>query len=519
MSGAASYAPQAGELTLNVGILWPVNPTEKEYGLANGKWPFINCDSEAALAAAYAVRDAIASGSARVIPFPTASAPATKDTGFWLLDSLKRIARRVAEGTLKVIIGGASSTTATAVPILRSAGVTAMLTARAVVMRYLAAYWFAIEAGIATHLTLLLKDNTNPCALVYQGPISGGKSTVVRIDKYSRIAYASDKFTAASFVSHATNVAFDQLDEVDLLPRIKHRCLLTEELSTIFRKSEEELQTSLSTITRVLDGEGFTSDSGSHGRRGYTGDYQFTWLGGSTPLPRRAWVVMAQLGSRMLFFNLTGQTRSKDQKVLELSSTTSFSQRRDICAAYVSDVIDAFIPDDNAIRSIAWPRNDPPEVLRAIVDLAELLAVCRRVPEHEGHMGQKSTFMPQEDSSRATSLLFNLACGRAIAYGRRTLLRDDLDLLFHITLSSMPEDRGQILQALAAGHTTLTSIASHTGLSYPTVKSKSDQLIQLDVLEEVPPPVVSTHPGRPAVRLRFCDPYLWLRDFSKNVKV
>src|SRR5262249_22616484 len=155
----------------------------------------------------------------------------------------------------------------------------AMLKARNAVRRFMPEFWLGIEAGVAAILTLLLKDNSNPCSLVYVGPPSSGKSVTIDMFKNAAIAYLSDKFTPASFVTHASNVDPQMLKDVDLLPRIRYKTLLTPELSTILRKTEDQLKNELSTIIRVLDGEGFTSDSGTHGRRGYTGDYLFSWIG------------------------------------------------------------------------------------------------------------------------------------------------------------------------------------------------------------------------------------------------
>ena len=91
------------------------------------------------------------------------------------------------------------------------------------------------------------------------------------------------------------------LAKIDLLPRLRHKVLLTPELSTIFRGKPDELAVAFARITRVLDGQGLKTDSGTHGQRGYDGDYLFAWLGATTPFDSVVWRVMAQLGSRMFF--------------------------------------------------------------------------------------------------------------------------------------------------------------------------------------------------------------------------
>ena len=126
--------------------------------------------------------------------------------------------------------------------------------------------WPAAEAGLSTCATLLLSDNVNPVALIYVGPPSAGKTTVVSMFdgatvKGEKLCYRSDKFTTAAFVTQSAKVAAGGLKKVDLLPRIKHKVLLTPDLSTIFRGKQEELAERFSTLTRVLDGQGYITDS------------------------------------------------------------------------------------------------------------------------------------------------------------------------------------------------------------------------------------------------------------------
>src|SRR5215831_6982014 len=100
-------------------------------------------------------------------------------------------------------------------------------------------YWPAVDLGLATCATLLLADNANPVALIYVGPPSAGKTTVASMFEGATVngeplCYRSDKFTPAAFVSQSAKATKKQLTQVDLLPRIKHKVLLTPELSTIF---------------------------------------------------------------------------------------------------------------------------------------------------------------------------------------------------------------------------------------------------------------------------------------------
>jgi hypothetical protein len=138
--------------------------------------------------------------------------------------------------------------------------------------------WPAVSIGLATCATLLLADNANPTALIYTGAASSGKTTVATMFEGALVIRApgkppeplchrSDKFTPAAFVSQAANRTAKELDGVDLLPKINGRVLLTPELAPIFRGNEDELTRNFAIITRVLDGQGLVTDSGTHGHR------------------------------------------------------------------------------------------------------------------------------------------------------------------------------------------------------------------------------------------------------------
>jgi hypothetical protein len=204
---------------------------------------------------------------------------------------------------------------------------------RRVVTDYFPKLWPAVEVGLATCATLLLAENVNPTAVILVGGPSTGKTTVANLfegaiidmnGKDEELCYRSDKFTSASFVSHAANTKASQLNSIDLLPRIKDRVLLTPELAPIFRGKEDELTKEFSMITRVLDGQGLQSDSGTQGRRGYSGRHLFAWLGCTTPFDSRVWKVMSQLGSRLFFLLMeTAKTDGVEELLSEAAEVVS----------------------------------------------------------------------------------------------------------------------------------------------------------------------------------------------------
>jgi hypothetical protein len=223
-------------------------------------------------------------------------------------------------------------------------------TVRGVISGYFPHLWPAVEAGLSTCATLLLADNVNPVALIYVGAPSAGKTTVITMFEGAtangqELCYRSDKFTTASFVSQAAKVAEQDLSKVDLLPRIRHKVLLTPELSTIFRGKQDELAERFSTLTRILDGQGYTTDSGTHGQRGYTGDYLFAWLGATTPFDPIVWKVMAQLGSRMFFLVMDAAAEPTVQDLVSANlQPVVYEEGISQCRAVIHPFLDASSP-------------------------------------------------------------------------------------------------------------------------------------------------------------------------------
>lgn len=322
-------------------------------------------------------------------------------------------------------------------------------TVRGVISGYFPHLWPAVEAGLATCATLLLSDNANPVALIYVGPPSAGKTTVVSMFEGAtangqELCYRSDKFTTASFVSQAAKVADQDLSKVDLLPRIKHKVLLTPELSTIFRGRQDELAERFSTITRILDGQGYTTDSGTHGQRGYTGDYLFAWLGATTPFDPMVWKVMAQLGSRMFFLVMDAAAEPTIENLVSANlQPVAYEASIHKCRAVIHPFLDALFTSHGGIRGVHWkPEANPPDVLTGIAQYATLLAVLR-TPYEKGNTNEP------ESPHRANAVLYNLARGHALICGRTRLAMEDLPTVAQITLSSIPFRRRAVLQLMA----------------------------------------------------------------------
>jgi hypothetical protein len=239
--------------------------------------------------------------------------------------------------------------------------------------------WPAVEAGLSVCATLFLEDNANPAALIYVGEPSSSKTTVADMFTGHRLTYHSDSFTPASFVSQAANVTKEQLAKVDLLPKIQHKVLITPELAPIFRGKDDELAKRFAILTRVLDGGGLQVDAGTHGHRGYVGDYMFAWMGCTTPFGQNVWTLMAQLGSRLFFWVMEG---GKEITVDDLVASLEGSPYRDrlaVCKHAVHDFLTVLEERNEGVRGVRWAK-DEPTITAPIAWFGRLVAAMRSVP-------------------------------------------------------------------------------------------------------------------------------------------
>jgi hypothetical protein len=257
------------------------------------------------------------------------------------------------------------------------------------------------------------------------------------------------------------------LAKIDLLPRIRHKILLTPELSTIFRGKQDELEQRFSMITRVLDGQGLLSDSGTHGQRGYKGDYLFGWLGATTPFNPVVWKVMAQLGSRLFFYSLDSVAETTVEELIDSNSNgVSYKSGGEVCQQAVHGFLSTLFEKNKGVRAVKWDRTtDPEHVLRFVAYCSQLLALMRTPRQLQGSRSPESPH-------RANAVLCNLVRGHALVYGRTNVTYDDLPLVARITLSSMPSERRALLLALLENPECLT--VSQAAAALGVAKDKTE---------------------------------------------
>ena len=346
-----------------------------------------------------------------------------------------------------------------------------------------------VEACLANVCALLLQDLSNCPALVLVGPPSSIKTTALDFLDGDLI-YETDNFTPASFVSHAANVTKDNLREIDLLPKIRKKVLMSKDLSPIFSKREEDLQQQIGILTRVLDGRGYQSDSGVHGKRGYQGDYRFAFLAATTPPDGKVWKVMSKLGPRLLWFVVEPPHQTVEEQVKIMQDDTGYWDKIEVCRQAVSAYLMGLWERMGGFGGVVWNRQgDNENLLKDIIGLAGLGSYLRAqtVRDRADEESGAYTYSPAivEGPDRYRSLLYNLARGHAIAEGRSSLESEDISLAANVTLSSAPEERRRLLWALLISREAITikQAAEAINCSLPTARAIAQEMSDLYLVD------------------------------------
>jgi phage FluMu protein Com len=379
---------------------------------------------------------------------------------------------------------------------------------------------FSAEVAASVIAQILITEISNPFALVLVGvPASGKTITINFFDGIEGISYATDKFTPASFVSNATNVRKEDLSKIDLLPRIRYKALLIRDFATIFSKNEDNLNEALGLLTRVLDGEGLSTDSGVHGQRGYSGDYVFMMLGASTPFQSRVWKVMGSIGSRLFFLNMGSEEKSEAELVRQIT-TLSPKEKEKVCRKATKNFIQTLWSKNS--DGVKWDKEkENVDYMLIIARCAKLLAKLRgtvyvwekKAEKDDGFVHQSAVMEYQppviEQPDRINQLLYNLCRGHAVLYGRRQISSDDLRLAIELATDSAPIGRVKLIRGLLAKNGVMKT---HEVEAYSNF-SKTTALKEMETLRILGIATITAesggHVGEPENEIRLHKDFEW----------
>lgn len=229
----------------------------------------------------------------------------------------------------------------------------AMQNVRATVARYFPELVDALCMALAVYAVGVIADFPLPIAVILVGDSGSGKTQVLRFlsEKAADAPWVNnivylDSFTPKSFVSHKADVLKEKLSaDIDLLPQIRDKTLITPELGQLLKGKRDELLATFGTFARILDGQGLRTASGAHGIRGYQGDYRFRWLAGSTPLTHDALEVMGHVGPRLLMYGI-GRERKGIADLARFLASSDPTTAQAECVDAVRALLVALYPEE-----------------------------------------------------------------------------------------------------------------------------------------------------------------------------
>jgi hypothetical protein len=337
----------------------------------------------------------------------------------------------------------------------------------------------SVKIGLAVAGILSFKNNLQPTTLIYSGPSGSGKTLPLGFmlpnkehEDLTNYIYRCDNFTPKAFVSHAANVRADKLKDIDLLPKIDLKLLITKELAPIFRGSRDELIDRFSILISVLDGKGLVTSSGSRGTRGYDYPINFCWLGATTPLSNETHKLMSQLGTRILFYNTDRKEKTLDDllKFAKRNDNPLMEEKcRELTNDFMMELFRMYPSGSFDVNKIEFEDR----LLRQLVLYSKTMAILRAFftfKEGDDDFADRHGKPQIEKEERAIIILKNIALGSALIHGRDYVDDYDISQIKHIALSSMPEMRRIIFEALlkCSGFATTDKIIEHTKFSKKT---------------------------------------------------
>jgi hypothetical protein len=325
--------------------------------------------------------------------------------------------------------------------------------------------WDSLEFELAIQKILNIADCTLPFAGIVLGRPSSLKTVGIELFRKWYSVFYTDSFSAKSMVSHSTAVKKEELVNIDMLPKIKNKYLLTPELSPTFAKKDDDLIEILGILTRILDGHGYESDTGAHGHRGYNEPIMFVWAGAAVDIPYKVHKYLGTLGPKLYFLRLPSNSHSEAEYYNNLDK--DFGDKLDKIRVALFDYLECFescpdMTDDldgvnrkSELHKMTWDFSKNEELpKRYIIKLAILLSHLRGVVTTWGDTSDSQgldysyALAIVEDPSRAVTQLMNLARGHALSQGRNYITMQDIPLVIKVVFSTASHERVRIFELL-----------------------------------------------------------------------
>jgi hypothetical protein len=217
----------------------------------------------------------------------------------------------------------------------------------------------------------------------------------------------------------------------------------------MFRGREEEMQENFATLISVLDGQGFTSDTGMRGQRGYQRPIVFNWLGATTPLPAKTHRLMSQLGTRLLFYEISAIPPTHEDLLryaMDDNSPEAEKKCQEAVNCFLTTFFKAHPPASVEAESVTISRG----LMDQLVHWAALIVYGRAEVVFEKEFGDWTPVAVKapEGPYKVINYVKELARGHALVSGRRSVDESDIALVAEVAISSLPIQIRPIIRRL-----------------------------------------------------------------------
>ena len=321
--------------------------------------------------------------------------------------------------------------------------------------------WAGLEFELSVFRILNILGCTLPCIGIILARPGGWKTQIIKLLAKWHCAYYTDDFTPRSFISHSSSVSKEELEDIDMLPKLNNKIFLTPELAPMFTAKDEDLLKMMGIITRIADGDGYASSSGAQGDRRYD-SIMFTWVGSVVIVPYKVYKLLGNLGFKLYFFRLPFVNSTEDELLAELDEDFNENIEKITTAFYEYLYYFETGPHliyDRQLYKVKWDKDrDSQEVKKWIVSLGVLLQHLRCIAKtweaNKGDQGSDYAYAVSQPEApgRAIRMLMNIARGHALSQGRNYVTMEDVPIAAKTVLSTCQLERCGVFFYLIKNH-------------------------------------------------------------------
>jgi hypothetical protein len=303
------------------------------------------------------------------------------------------------------------------------------------------------------------------------GPSGSGKSEVISsLSSCGSTKEVSD-LTANTFLSGRAD---KESSFLKALPKHPTPVLLIKDLTTLISKKTDDRSQVMAQLREIHDGS-LSKAFGTGQEKAWEG--KIGLLSGSTQVYELKSAEIGVMGERFLLFEPQVAPRIEVAKKACRTNHDELQMKADLKQAM--KLIDTLKTDDVEVKCDL-------EKQEAIADLATRIAQLRTPVSRDRYNREVLQIPVPESPGRIAKQLQQLARGISVLYGRLEVQERELQIIYNVSLSSIPSVRKRVLREVGpSGGRSVREIALAIGLSSSKVHRELEDLKLLQILKQV----------------------------------